>query len=284
MAIRIVTDSTARFTVPNFLERYPVAVAPMTIRSGSTIFQERSEPDRQTFEQLFSDPRNLPLCEAPSEETLARLYGQLARQADQILSIHTSAQISPVVQHAEAASQRHLGRVDIQVIDSETFSAGLGLLVEAAAQAAEAGADFDSLVRLVRGLIPRLYCVFAMDELEYLQHNGLITRSQAILGSMLGIITFLTVEEGTILPMEKVRTKARAIEKLVEFVSEFTHIEHMVLLHELATPADEMRILMDRLRSLYPATPITVRQYGPSVATFVGTRGLGVVVLEAEET
>jgi fatty acid-binding protein DegV len=57
----------------------------------------------------------------------------------------------------------------------------------------------------------------------------------------------------------------------------------MVILHELATPREDVRILMDRLRSLYPATPITIRQYGPSVATFVGTRALGVVVLEAEE-
>jgi DegV family protein with EDD domain len=281
--IRIVTDSTARFSIPNFQDRYSINIAPMTVRVGPNTIEEYPGLDQARIAALFDDPYDFPICEPPTEETIARHYEKLQSETDQILSIHTSSQISKVVENARSASQRFLGRCDIQVIDSQTMSAGLGLLVQAAAEAAARGADLETLVRILRGMISRLYLVFSVDELPYLEHNHLISRSQSILGEMLGIITFLTIENGNIIPMEKVRTRSRANEKLIEFVSEFASIDHIVILQNHPQIEDDCRILTDRLRSLYPAAPISIEKYGPSVATFVGPKSLGVVVLESEE-
>ena len=281
--IRIVTDSTAHFPGPTFENLESVVIAPMTIRCGAQSLVENENNDISSALPLFKDPARLPIADPPSEESLAKIYADLRRESDQILSIHSSSHINAVSQNAHNASQRFLGRSDIQVIDSQTFTAGLGLLVQAAADTAARGADFDTVIRTVRGMIPRLYLVFAVDELTYLEHNGLITRSQAILGTMLGIITFLTMEDGSIIPMEKVRTRARGIEKVIEFVSEFTSIEHLAIMSNGGSTSDDCRILHDRLRNLYPSTPITINPYGPSVATYVGPFSLGVVVLETEE-
>lgn len=279
----VVTDSTVRFSIRGFLERYPISIAPLIIRRGRDSFVDTANNNPRDIDLLFTGDDTLPVAEPPSPAVFAQLYEKLRRGTDQILSIHTSSLINPVAANAHAASQQYLGRCDIQVIDSQSFSVGLGLLVQAAAEAVAQGEEFDEIIRIVRGMIPRLYTIFAVDNLAYLEHNQMITRSQAILGSMLGVIALLTIEDGKIIPMEKVRTRARAIEKMVEFSSEFSSVEQIAILQNSLRTADEARTLKDRLRTLYRNTPITITEYGPSVATYVGPMSLGVVILEAEE-
>jgi DegV family protein with EDD domain len=281
--IRIVTDSTVRFTTRGFLERYPVSIVPLTIRREKTTLIEKGKFDPKEIEKLFSGHDMLPVAEPPSQETFAQLYAQLRNETDQILSIHTSSLITPAVDHAYAASQRYLGRCDIQIIDSQSISVGLGFLVQAAADAVSQGHDFETVVRIVRGMIPRLYTIFSVDDLAYLEHNKMVNRSQAILGNMLGIIALLTIEDGKIIPMEKVRTRTRSIEKMVEFASEFASVDQIAILHNSMRSLDECRTLKDRLHSLYRGVPISISEYGPSVATYIGPKSVGVVVLETEE-
>jgi len=281
--IRIVTDSTARFPVRGFLDRYPISIVPLTVRLGKNTLLETESMKQEEYNALFSSRDILPITEAPSIETFAQIYNRLREETDQIISIHTSSQIIPIVANAYAASQRFLGRCNIQVIDSQTISVGLGLLVQTAAEAVAEGKDFDTLIRIVRGMIPRLYLIFSVDDLAYLEHNGLVSRSQAILGNMLGIIALLTIEDGKIIPMEKVRTRIRSIEKMVEFTSEFTAVSHISILHGSGQSVDECKTLKDRLHALYRDIPITIAEYGPSVASYIGPRSTGVVVLESQD-
>jgi len=281
--IRIVTDSTVRFTTRGFLERYPVSIVPLTIHRERTTLLETGKFDPKVIESLFSGHDVLPVAEPPSQETFAQLYSQLRQETDQIISIHTSSLITPAIDNAHAASQRFLGRCEIQIIDSQSISVGLGFLVQAAAEAASQGHDFDTVVRIVRGMIPRLYTIFSVDDLAYLEHNKMVNRSQAILGNMLGIIALLTIEDGTIIPMEKVRTRTRSIEKMVEFASEFASVDQIAILHNSMRSLDDCRTLKDRLHGLYRGVPISISEYGPSVATYIGPKSVGVVVLESEE-
>lgn len=281
--IRIVTDSTVRFTTRGFLERYPITILPLTIRRGRTTLLDTGTYDPKQIESLFSSRDILPYAEPPSQEAFVKAYAQLREETDQILSIHTSSLITPAVENAYAASQRFLGRCDIHVIDSQTVSVGLGFLVQAAVEAAAQGHDFETLIRIVRGMIPRLYAIFSVDDLAYLEHNRMISRSQAILGNMLGIIALLTIEEGKIIPMEKVRTRTRSIEKMVEFASEFASVEQIAILHNSMRSLDECRTLKDRLHALYRGVPISISEYGPSVATYIGPKSVGVIVLESED-
>jgi fatty acid-binding protein DegV len=119
--------------------------------------------------------------------------------------------------------------------------------------------------------------------MTYLERNRLVSRSQAILGNMLGVIPFVTMEEGQVVPMEKVRSRSRAIEKMVEFVAEFASVDHIALMQNTATPGEETEMVLERVRLIHPHAPINVIGYGPSVATLVGLNGLGMVVLESEE-
>ena len=281
--VRIVTDSAARFSTPDFLHRHPVTVAPMTLRSGATTLTDDPHAELAAAQSLFESGEEAPVAEPPSVAAFTEIYTQLQKDAGPIVSIHTSSLMTGTYENARQASQLFLGRSNIQVIDSQAVSLGLGLLVRAAAEAAAREAPVDDIVRIVRGMIPRLYTVFFLDDMAFLERNHLISRSQAILGNMLGVIPFLTIEDGRIVAMEKVRSRTRALEKLLEFVTEFSSIEHLALLHSQSPLTEETRQVVERLQGMHPGTPLSVLTYGPSLATFVGLNALGIVVLEAEE-
>jgi len=281
--IRIVTDSSARFLQPHLATHRLVTLAPASIRWHSDSLVDDPGLNLEGARGLFGAPGDPPTTEAPSIRDFESIYGGLQNESDRIISIHTSSAISGSYENARRASDQFRGRCDIQVIDSHTTSAGLGMLAAAAAQAAEQGADMEELVRLTLGMISRLYMVIFLDELVYLDRGGLISRSQSILGNMLGIIPFLTMENGRLIPMEKVRTRLRALEKLVEFVAEFAQIDQLAILQGSPTPSEEARVVAERLLALYPQAPITHLDYGPTLATHVGVNALGVVVLESEE-
>lgn len=281
--VHIVTDASVRFTQPNFEKEYNIKVAPVNVRCGN-----RQIPDG-TGTNLASVRPLLEICgpdseiESPSVETFTKIYSQLQSETHQILSIHNSAGLSNTYQNALKASQQFRGRMDIQVIDSQTVSIGLGLIVQSVVQAAQRGEDLDGLVRVIRSMIPRLYTVIFLDDLYFLERNNLVSRSQAVLGNMLGILPFLTMEDGALIPMEKVRLRARAIEKLIEFVCEFSGVEHLGILQNRTEPDEESAAVHERLRAVYPAAPITSVCYGSMLSTFVGYNALGAIVLESQE-
>ena len=281
--IRIVTDSSARLIEPKLSAHPLLKLAPITIKWGSDSLQDDPDLSLELARGMFQTTAGLPAAIAPTPAQFEAIYADLHEETDQIVSIHTSSGISQSYKNAMTASESFRGRCDIQVIDSRTASAGLGLLAMAATEAAEHGAEMEDLVRLIRGMIARLYMVIFLDELAYLERDGLISRSQSILGSMLGIIPFLTVEHGRLIPMEKVRTRPRALDKLIEFVAEFAEIENLVILQGGVEPDEEARSVAERLAALYASVPIHYADYGPALATLVGLNGLGVVVLESVE-
>ncbi len=280
--IHIVTESSARFLDPTPVGHPQVHFAPVTVRFPDRSVEERPDLGLEAHRSAFTANPGHAVCDPPSVKQLERIYSDLQQHTDQILSIHTSAGISGGYRNALRASETFLGRSDIQVIDSASLSAGLGILVSAALKAAQRGLTLEDVVRLIRGLIPRLYVVFFLDDLVYLERNGLVSKSQAILGNMLGILPFLTVEHGRLITMEKVRNRPRAQEKLVEFVTEFASIEHLVLLHSTPEPDEETRLVAERLQAMYPDLSIAYIDYGPAAATYLGLNGLGAVVLENE--
>ncbi len=278
--VRIVTDSSAHFPNPDVVERYGIHVVPVTIQLGQQLFREGVDLDADTFFRLANHDAPPATLVAPPVEVFADLYSRLNRETDQVLSLHMSRAMSPIWNHALSASKTLLGRCEIAVINSLTTSVGLAMLVEAAAQLAERGTDLEEIVRVIRAMLGHVYSVFYVNRLDYLRHNGLLSEAQTILGTMLDIKPFLTIEEGELIPMEKVRTQSQAIDKLVEFVSEFSDLEKLVILNNTPYPTERTRQLQDRFAAEFPGRHFPVMMYGPSLGTMIGTEGMGVVVYE----
>jgi DegV family protein with EDD domain len=281
--VRIITDSSAHFLRPETIERYRILVAPFTIRLGTQSFREGIDLDADGFFRLASQGGPVATLTAPSVDDFAELYRHLNRDTDQILALVMSRRISQAWDNARTASKTLLGRCEIAALDSKTMSAGLAMLVETAAEIAEEGASLDEVIRIVRAMLPRVYSVFYVDTLDYLHRNGLLSEAQSILGTMLDIKPFLTIEDGELIPMEKVRTQAQAIDKLVEFVAEFASLEKLVILHNTPYPTERTRLLQDQLAIEFPDYHFPLMMYGPSLASMIGPDGMGIVVYEAPE-
>jgi DegV family protein with EDD domain len=256
---------------------------PLTIQLGSQTFREGTDIDADTFFRLASHGSPPVTLTAPPVDVFADLYRQINRDTDQILSLHMSRHMSETWENARTASKTLLGRCEIVALDSMTTSVGLALLVESAAEAAESGADLPEIVRMIRAMLPHIYSVFYVETLDYLRHNGLLSEAQSILGAMLDIKPFLTIEEGELIPMEKVRTQLQAVDKLVEFVTEFSVLERLVILQNAPYPTDRTRQLQDRLAIEFPGRQFPVMMYGPSLAALIGPDGMGVVVHEGPD-
>lgn len=278
--VLIVTDSLVQFAESRFSDEHRVHIVGVPLRAPEAPPAADLPADLPAVRAHFQNPAVAPLISAPAVQEFADLYRELIKESDAIISIHSSAAISETVANAQIASQYFLGRCEIQVIDSEMISIGLGLIVQAAVYAAEAGEELDEIVRIIRGMIPNLYAVFCLNDLHYLQRHSLVSLSQALLGNMLGIIPFLTLEEGKMIPMEKVRSRQQAVEKMIEFASEFTEVRHLGLLHGGGQSGGEARNVAARLAELYPGTPIGLTSYHAGLATYIGLNGLGLVVLE----
>ena len=238
--------------------------------------------DSERFFGELSAGAPIPTSSAPTPKAFAAVYEEVCRQSGSVVSIHVSSRLSRTWHNARAGADEVLGRCKIHIIDSLSTSIGLGLLVEAAARAAEGGATPEDIVRIVRGMIPRMYAVFFIETMEFLANAERIGKAQAVLGAMLGIKPFLTLEDGDLVPMEKVRTRQQAIEKLVEFVVEFSNIEHLAILQSSTVPSEDTRLLLERLALEFPGRTWPVLAYRPSLATFVGPNAMGVMVFEGE--
>ncbi|MBN1564921.1 MAG: DegV family protein [Anaerolineae bacterium] len=278
--VQIVTDSSAHFYNPDVVDRYGIHVVPMTIRVGHQTFKEGVDLDADTFFRLTSHDGPAAQLIAPSVETYAELFSRLNQETDQVISLHMSRTMSESWGNALKASKTLLGRCEIAVINSLTTSVGLAMIVEATAQMAETSANLDDIVRMVRAMLGHVYTVFYVDKLDYLRHNGLLSEAQTILGTMLDIKPFLTIEDGELIPMEKVRTQAQATDKLVEFVAEFAALEKLIILNNTPYPTERTRQLQDRLAAEFPGRHFPVMMYGPSLAAMIGAHGMGVVVHE----
>ena len=277
--VAIVTDSTAYFE-PGEAEKLGVHVIPLNIQLGSSRFKDTTEIDTDELFRRLNYSGGFPASYPPDALAFEELYSKLHKQTDRILSIHISSHLSKTVQQASIGAESLLGRCTIAVVDSMTTSVGLGILVKAAAQAANNGASLDDIVRLVRGMVPHVYLVFYVESMDYLERGGRIGKAQAVLGTMLNIKPILFMEDGDIIPLEKVRTTEKAIEKLFEFVAEFDNLEQTAIIQRNKQPNKEARTLQERLKQSFPNLSFPIIQYGPDLATRVGPNALGIVVYE----
>ncbi len=275
--VKIVTDSSSDLA-PEVAAGLGITVLPINIHFGNKTYRDGVDLNADEFFERLARNSVFPTTTPPALSLFEDTFGDLMKQTDQIVAIHLSSKLSQTWARAQRAASPLLGRAKIHVIDSQLVSVGLGMLVTSAAQAAENGANVDEVVRLVRGMIPRIYIAFFSETLEFLERGGRIRKAQAILGGMLNIKPLLILEDGDIVALEKVRTRAKAVEKLVEFIVEFTHIERMVILH--STTPDDVNLLIEQINLALPNLDMKVELYGPALGTHLGPGALGVVVYE----
>ncbi len=281
--IQLITDGTAYLPAER-LREFGVVSLPVVAKTGGRIYVY----DQQTFEhhamlRHIEKTRDPVEIVGPTADDFRAVFERTLTvyRMNRMLVILSSGKLSPIVDNARAAARDFMGRCDIIILDSLTISVGLGLLVERAGELINQGElSLSDIVKRIRGMIPRIYVVMISHTLDYIYRSMKLSAMQAVLGAMLKIHPFMEIEEGDVIPLEKSRKPERALDKLVEFASEFSRIQKMVIFQNAIEPSDESVILKNRLEQLIPNSDLSIITYDPVLASHIGPEGIGLVVYE----
>ena len=279
MAVKIVTDSLSDIT-DDLARELGITVVPLYVRFGEEVFRDRVEMTTDEFYHKLVHGDTFPTTTQPPPGDFIDVYKKLAKETDEILVIVVSSKLSGTYQSALQAKDMVEEKCRIEVIDSQTVAMGLGLIVIEAAKAAKAGANLDKLADLVHKTIPRSHLVIYFDTLKYLAKGGRIGKAQGLMGAMLSIKPILTVKDGEMAPLTRVRSPAAGMDYLYNFVSGFSKIEALAVEH--ATTPDKADELVERLSLLLPKARIYRSIVSPVLGTHAGPDAVALTVLEAE--
>ncbi len=279
MTVKIVTDSLSDIT-SDIAEGLGITVVPLTVLFGQESFLDRVTMTTDEFYYKLTHDAIWPTTTQPTPRDFTNVYNKLSEETDEILVVTLSNKLSGTYESALNARSLVEKKCRIEVIDSLTVAMGLGLIVIAAAKAAQAGANLDEVADSVRRAMPRSHLVAYFDTLKYLAKGGRIGKAQGLMGAMLSIKPILTVKDGEMSPLTRLRSRAAGMDYLYNFVAGFSHIEELAVEH--ATTPDEADRLVEHLSSLFPKERIHRSTISPVVGTYAGPGAMAVSVLEAE--
>ncbi len=167
----------------------------------------------------------------------------------------------------------------VEVIDTHWATMAEGFVVMAAARAAKAGAKFEDIKKIAQNTIEHVEFHATFNTMDYLRRGGRIGRAKAFAGSVLRINPIITLKDGIVEPVERVRSRTKAIDRLVEFAKSCPKIEEMAV--EDAASPDEADALIQRLNALFPANRIYRSRMAPAVGAHTGP-GLLLVAIQGE--
>jgi DegV family protein with EDD domain len=280
LAVRIVTDSTADLP-PQFAHALGISVVPLSVIFGEEVFREGVEISHDLFYDKLINGKELPTTSAPSVGDFLEVYEPLLKETDEIVSMHISSKLSATYNNACQAAQFLADRgARIEVIDSRSVSLGLTFVTQAAARAARDGGDIDRIKEVVESTIQRIRIYVLLDTLEYVRRGGRIGRARAFLGTMLRVKPLLSLRDGEVHPEERVRTKGRAMERLLQIATSFPSVREVAVGY--STNPQDAHDFQQRLAEVMPHVNIWVTRVGPVLGTHAGPGALGLGLLEGE--
>ncbi|GAB4444648.1 MAG: DegV family protein [Anaerolineae bacterium] len=276
--IRVVTDSTS-YIPPNLLQRHQIAVAPLKVLFGAETYAEITGLSNADFYRRLATTSDFPTTSQPASGEFKQIYQQILQQdpTAQILVLTISSRLSGTYSSAVTAAEG-LPEAAITVFDSLSAAMGLGLMALTAAEMAAAGQTLPAILSRLEQMRRDTHIVLVVDTLEYLKRGGRIGSAAAFLGTLLNTKPILAVVEGKLQPLDRVRTKKRALERLfVELESKLTDPRQAVQAGVMHIAAEaEMDSMAALLKSRFNITRLYTSELGPVVGAHLGPGALGV--------
>jgi len=250
----IVVDSTADF--PDAAERFPNwRVVPLYVTFGSDSYKDGVELGAHDFyERLRSSPQ-LPTTSQPTPADFLAVYEQLGAY-ERILSVHIASNLSGTFQSAGMAAAQ-LGGGRVRTIDSESASVAISMLALAIQRRLEQGTTDDEIDELVARYLREHGLLFTVDTLEFLARGGRIGKAKAFAGQLLNVKPILSIRDGEVLPVKRVRGNRRAVQEFVDALETNTHDEPSLRVGIAHADAPERMIQLEKMvRDIRPQAQI----------------------------
>lgn len=267
MAVKVITDSGSDLP-PNLIESLNIIVVPVYLYFGKTAYRDGVDIHHdELYERLAKGPVH-PTTTQPMPVDFANTYREVAKEADEIISIHLSTKVSGTVNSALQGREMANVKSKIEIIDSRALSMGLGLLAVHAARLAKAGAKLPEIVNETNQILNQLRLYGVLDTLKYLLAGGRITHTRALLGSLLNVKPILTMRDGEIVQYGIARSFPKGMDKLIELVKKTNNIHEIAIVHgTLPKEADELR---KRISTIVKEDSIIMSRLGPALGVHGG--------------
>ena len=277
--VAVVTDSTSDLPVA-LQQRHGITVVPLNVHFGDEVFRDQVDITTDAFMERLQRSSALPTTSQPSVGLFAETFRRLAAEHDAVVAVLISGKLSGTLQSATLAAEEVRDVVPVEIVDSLNGSMGLGHQALRAVELASQGLSAPAIAERLRAETSAHHVIFFVDTLEFLQRGGRIGRATALIGGVLQLKPLLRVDEGQVVPFERTRTRAKAIQGLLDFVGGLPHVERLSALY--STSEADGRALVDRLAAAVPVprAEIGLAQMGPVIGTHVGPGAMGVAVFE----
>lgn len=275
--IAVVTDSTASLD-PADAEREGITVVPLKLVIGAATFTEGVDATSDDVARALKD--FVPVSTSrPTPEEFAAVYARLAQEGhDAIVSVHLSAEISGTFESAQVAARE--APVPVMCVDTRQVGIATGFAAGRAAGVARAGGDEAAAVGAALAAGESSSVLMYVDTLEYLRRGGRVGAATALIGSALAVKPLLTLRDGVVVPLERVRTSAKAVARLEALVAEAAEAAtegYDIGVQHLANPdlADQVA---ERLAGALGRDRLPVNEVGAVIGAHVGPGMLAVTV------
>jgi DegV family protein with EDD domain len=276
-SVAIVTDSASDLP-PDVAARDGITVLPLAVSFGAESFRTNVDLTTEEFwERMTAPDAPFPTTAAAAPGDFKSAYeAAFATGAEAVVCVTVSGDLSGTLKSAQVGAQQLDGR-DVRIVDSRTASMGHGMLAQLGARMARDGASPDAIQAAIEDARDRVTLFIALDTLEYLKRGGRISGARAAVGTMLSIKPIITVEHGIVENADRVRTRAKARERVLELLTA-QPLEQASLLHTTHADVEEFAVRFAE-RSGLPPERIQIMAVGPSVGPHLGPGCVGGVVI-----
>jgi DegV family protein with EDD domain len=282
--VRVVTDSTADLP-PDVAEALDITVIPAYVQFGPESFRDGLDLSRDEFFRRLVQGPVLPTTAAPAVGVFVDAYRLAAERGaaaglgfEGILAIHVSSRLSGLYNAARLGAEA--AGVPVRLVDSQQVSIGTGILAVLAARAARAGMGLDDIEAMATAQAERVYLFAMLETLDYVQRSGRLGKAQWLVGTVLNIKPIIRVRLGEVLPPRDIlRTRARAMDRLVELAEELAPFDGLAVVH--ARAPEQARGLMERLQPVAPDGGIVFGEVGVTIGTYAGPGAVGFIGVQA---
>lgn len=278
--IAFVTDSTA-YLPAELSKKYNITITPQVLIWGEETFRDGVDIQPDEFYTRLKSSKSMPTTSQVPIVTMQAVFQELVNQGFSVLGVFISSKLSGTLQSAiQAKSMMGSAGEKVALVDSQSTAMGLGFQVLAAARAAEAGASLQECATLTETAHQRTGVFFAVDTLEFLHRGGRIGGAQRLIGSALNLKPILAVQNGKVEAIDRVRTKTKAHDRILELVAEKANGKSNVRLATLhANMQEDAHKLIDRASADLSPVETIFTELSPVVGTHAGPGTVGLAFM-----
>ena len=278
-SVAIITDSASDLS-PTLAAELGIRLVPLLVRFGTREFRTGVDLSRADFwTRMLAPDAPFPTTAAPPPGAFAAAFSDaFAAGADSIVCVTIGSRLSATFASAEIGAKEHQGR-EIHVVDSMAISMGVGHLVMLGVEMASAGEAGAVIAAAIRARAADLDLYVAFDTLEYVRKGGRLSATRAAIGTLLSVKPIITVVDGLVETADRVRTRAKARERVTELLTA-RPVERIAILHTITDDIEAFRdSVVARLPGGVDPAYVSINLVGPSVGPHVGPGAVGGVVL-----